>query len=42
MSKTNESHPVHIILRDWSNSKTKKGNAPVAETHTKIKKEKGA
>lgn len=40
MKKENENeHPVHIVLRDWS--KTKKGNAPVAETHTKIKKEKG-
>lgn len=33
MVKANESHSVRIILRDWS--KTKKGNAPVAEIHTK-------
>lgn len=39
MSKANDPHPVTIILRDWT--KTKKGNAPVAEIHTKIKKEKG-
>lgn len=39
MVKAND-HPVTVILRDWS--KTQKGNAPVAETHTKIKKEKGA
>ncbi len=29
MSKTNNPHPVTVILRDWS--KAKKGNAPVAE-----------
>lgn len=41
MSKAKE-HLVRIILRDWSKSKTKKRNVPIAETHTKIKKEKGA
>lgn len=30
-----EKHEVRIILRDWT--KTKKGNAPVAETHSKRK-----
>lgn len=40
--KEKNPHKVTIVLRDWSKSKTKKGNAPVAETHTKIKKEKGA
>lgn len=40
MSKAKD-HLVRIILRDWSKSKTKKANTPVAETHTKIKKEKG-
>lgn len=36
-NKINDPHPVHIILRDWS--KTKKGNAPVAEIHSKTRKE---
>lgn len=35
-NNANDPHPVRIILRDWS--KTKKGNTPVAETHTKKKK----
>lgn len=39
MVKANDPHPVTIILRNWS--KTKKANIPVAEIHTKIKKEKG-
>lgn len=38
MNKANNSHPVRIILRDWS--KAKKVNAPVAETHTKGKESK--
>ena len=34
MKKANENeHPVRIILRDWS--KAKKGNHPVAETHSR-------
>ncbi len=39
MSKAND-HPVTVILRDWSKSKTKKGNRPVAEIHTKETKKK--
>lgn len=39
MSKAND-HPVTVILRDWSKPKTKKGNAPVAEIHTKQKEVK--
>ena len=36
MNKANDPHKVTIILRDWSKSKTKKGNTPVvAETHNK-------
>lgn len=35
MKKANESHPVHVILRDWS--KAKKVNRPVAEIHSKRK-----
>jgi len=33
MVKANESHPVRIVLRNWS--KAKKANAPVAEIHTR-------
>ena len=33
MKKANDSHPVRVILRDWS--KAKKGNHPVAETHSR-------
>ena len=36
--KTNDSHSVHIVLRDWT--KAKKRNRPVAETHTKETKKK--
>lgn len=36
MKKANGSHPVYIVLRDWS--KTKKGNKPVAEIHTNTKR----
>ena len=40
MVKANDPHPVTVILRDWSKSKTKKENAPVAEIHTKETKKK--
>lgn len=33
MKKVNESHPVRIILRDWT--KAKKVNRPVAEIHSR-------
>ena len=33
-----QKHEVRIVLRNWS--KTKQGNAPVAETHTKETKKK--
>lgn len=36
MKKENASHPVRIILRDWT--KAKKVNRPVAEIHTNIKR----
>lgn len=36
--KTNDPHPVRIILRDWT--KAKKRNRSVAETHTKEIKKK--
>lgn len=39
MSKTNNPHPVTVVLRNWSKSKAKKGNAPVAEIHSKTRKE---
>lgn len=37
MNKAKEKHSVRIILRNWN--KTKKGNAPVAEIHSKTRKE---
>lgn len=33
MVKTNNPHPVRIILRDWT--KAKKVNRPVAEIHSR-------
>ena len=38
MKKEKASHPIRIVLRDWS--KAKKRNRPVAETHTKETKKK--
>ena len=38
MKKENASHPVQIVLRDWS--KANKANHPIAETHTKRKETK--
>lgn len=36
---TEQKHEVRIVLRNWS--KAKKGNTPVAETHTRKETKNG-
>lgn len=36
--KEKDPHKVTVVLRDWSKSKTKKGNKPVAEIHSNTKR----
>lgn len=39
MKKVNESHSVHIVLRDWS--KVRKTNHVVAEKHARMESKNG-